>query len=180
MRRILTLVIALLFATVAAAPAYADTTVLAKNDKRGDVKLYKSKYLSKAKKKSIDIQRASIIQRSNGSMRFKVRIKKIKKSKKWDQMVFFSTSLPSDDSQFVDIGFTIRRSKGAYAHNSTRGETCSLKVKRKGRTAWVDVPQRCTPSTGHRVLLTTYTGHFQTDAPPYSRDKLRLGTVKLG
>lgn len=157
----------------------ADTTLLKRADKRGDVKLYKSNYISKTKKKSIDIQRASVIQLSNGKIRFKVRIKKIHKSKDWDQMVFFDSSIRGGDpTEYSSVSFKIRNSGGAAAYNSRTEKSCNLKVKRKGKAAWVDVPRRCAPWDGDTVNAGTATGHYQSDENLYSSDRLRLGTFR--
>ncbi|MFI5425881.1 hypothetical protein [Aeromicrobium sp. UC242_57] len=178
MRTLLGLAAALALTAATMGPAAADTTILKKNDKRGDVKIYKTKAISKSKKKSIDIDQASIVQLDNGKFRYKVRIKKIHKSKKWDQMVFFKSYVARDErGRFTYAGFRVRNSIAAYASDSEMGTDCSLKVKRKGRTVWVDVPEKCSPWDGDRVEVTTATGLYQSDEDLHSHDTLRLGTV---
>lgn len=162
------------------APAQAkDTTLLSKTDKRGDVSIYKGKKISKTKKKSIDIDRASIVRLSNGKYRYKVRIKKVYTSRKWDQMVFFD-AVGGSPRTYASVGFKTRNSGGAYASNSATEDTCRLAVKRKGREFWVDVPARCAAYDGDAVKVTTATGHYQSDAPLYSRDTLSLGRFNAG
>src|SRR5690606_15692603 len=132
-------------------------------------------YISK-KKRSIDMDRVSIVQLDSGRVRFKVRIRKIHRSRKRDQMVFLNSAVRGGDpAEYTSLGFRTRNSAGAYAHNSRTGETCSLRVERKRRTTWVDVPRRCAPWNGDTVDVSTVTGHFQPDATPYSMDRLRLG-----
>lgn len=179
MRTLLGLAAALALTAATIGPASADTTILKKDDRRGDVKIHKPKFISKAKKKSIDIDRASIVQLDNGKFRYKVRIKKIHKSKKWDQMVFFHSLLKGGDpAEYTSVSFKIRNSGGAYGYDSQNEASCALKVKRKGRTTWVDVPRKCAPWDGDTVTVSTVTGHYQTDAPAYSSDKLRLGVFR--
>lgn len=178
MRILIGLITALALAATTATPANAaNATVLTKKDKRGDVKIYKSKKLSKTKKKSIDIYQASITKLSNGKYRYKVRIKKIHKSKKWDQIVYFGT-FDSAGNENTSAWFKIRNSGGAQAYDSYRQVSCKITVKRSGRTAWVDVPYKCAPYNGDSVRLATIAGHYQSDAPKYSRDTVRLGTFR--
>jgi hypothetical protein len=168
---------------VSALPASAEassapTTIVSKTDKRGDVKILKSKAISKSKKKTIDIQRAAVQRLSNGKIRFKVRIKKIVRTKKWDQMVFFSGH-NEDNGPYVysSIGFKIRNSGGAYASQAVTDNVCTLKVRRSGRYAWVDVPRSCAPVAGEDLVVSTVTGHYQTDEDAYSSDQLKLGPL---
>ena len=178
---VLTLVLVVAGSAVPAS-ASADVTLLAKSDKRGDVKLLKSKKISKAKKKSIDIDRAAVVLLGNGKFRYKVRLKKLHRSKKWDQMVFFISEDPRR-TQYgypvvnTSVSFKVRNSGGASGYDSVSGDVCSLKVKRKGRSVWVDVPEKCAPNEGDRVRVATATGHYQTDERPYSKDSLRLGSI---
>lgn len=174
MRFIFKSAMVLVLLVLVAAPAMANTSVLTKKDPKGDVTIYKPKFISKAKKKSIDIDKTSVVLLDNGKYRFKVWMKKLHTSKKWDQMVFFETST-ADSTELVSVDFKVRNSGGAYAYNSVTEELCSLKVKRKGRTVWVDVPARCAPADGQQLRLDTATGHYQTDAPIYSRDHVYVG-----
>lgn len=173
---ILRLFVGLVLVVLAAAPAHAASTVLTKKDRAGDVTLYRPDFISTSQKKSIDIDRASVRALGNGKLRFTVRIKKVHKTRKWDQMVFFRSGFAGNPRQ-VEITFKIRGSAGAYAFDSATAQGCPLQVRRKGREASVDVPRRCGPTLGQSLTLDTYTGHYQTDAPPYSHDRLRLGTI---
>lgn len=176
---LLTAVALVVGGTVASAQA-KDTTLLNKADKRGDMKIYKNKHLSKAKKKSIDLERASITRLANGKYRYKVRIKKIYTSRKWDQMVFFDSSIVGRATTYTSVGFKTRNSGGAYAYNSTTEDSCRLAVKRKGRDVWVDVPSRCAAYDGDVVKVNTAAGHYQSDAPLFSEDRLTLGRFNAG
>lgn len=160
-----------------ATPADAASVLVSKKDRSGDVTLYKPSLISTAQKKSIDIDKASVKALGNGKLRFTVRIKKLSTSRKWDQMAFFHAGPPGGDPQQVSITFKLRGSGGAYAYDSVSTQGCPLKVRRKGREAWVDVPRRCSPIAGKSLVLDTYAGHYQTDAPPYSHDRLRLGRL---
>lgn len=161
-----------------AGPASATTTIVSAKDKRGDVKILKSTVISKSKKETIDIDRASVRLLDNGKVRFKVRVKKIVLTKKWDQMVFFTGH--NDDNgpyAYSSIGFKIRNSGGAYASQAVTENQCELKVRRSGRNVWVDVPRRCAPVTGEKLSAGTATGHYQTDEDSYSSDQLNLGRL---
>lgn len=178
----LLLVLAVTVSGSLATPASAkEVRILSKEDKRGDVKLLKSKKISTTKKKSIDIDRASIVRLDNGRYRYKVRIKKIFKSKSWDQMVFFSSSVPGGKpTVYTSVNFKLRSSGGAYGWNSTTEESCKLKVRRSGRYAWVDVPPRCAAYDGDLVRVGTATGRYQSDENLYSSDAVRLGIFDAG
>lgn len=160
-------------------PATADTTILEKTDERGDVRLFEDTSISKRKKRSIDIDRASVVQLDSGRIRFKVRIRKIHRSKRWDQIVVFSSGVHGGgETQSNSVVFTTRNRRGAYAYDSRTDANCSLRVKRKRRTVWVDVPRRCAPSDGDTVDLGTITSRFRSDENAYSMDLLRLGVFR--
>lgn len=177
MRTLLRPVVAVAVVLLLAAPADAATTLLSKKDAKGDVTLYRSSFITAAQKKSIDIEKASVKVLGNGKYRFTVRIKKIHTTRKWDQIALFHAGPSGGDPQQVAVTFKVRGSSGAYAYDSVSTEGCPLKVRRKGREAWVDVPRRCAPQSGQNVVLDTYAGHYQTDAPPYSHDRLRMGRL---
>jgi hypothetical protein len=175
MRFVLKPLLALVLLILLAAPANADSTVLTKRDPKGDVKIYKSKTISKADKKSIDIDKATIKLRDSGKYRFEVRLKRLSRAKTWDQMVTFDGGDGQSDPRYVQVAFKVRTSAGASAYNVSTEASCNLKVRRKGRSVWVDVPARCAPYGGQVIRVNAYTGYWQTDAPLFSRDRLNIG-----
>lgn len=167
--------LALVIVVLLAAPASADSTVLTKRDPKGDVRTYKSKTISKTDKKSIDIDKATIKLLDSGKYRFEVRLKKISRSKKWDQMVTFDSGNGPSDPRYGQVAFKVRTNTGASAYHHSSGANCKLKVRRNGRSVWVDVPSRCGPYDGQMVRVKAYAGYWQTDAPHFSRDRLNMG-----
>jgi hypothetical protein len=105
-----------------------------------------------------------------------VRLRKLYKSKKWDQMVFFNSRYDDNDPKNVPIGFKVRNSTAAYAYDDEMDANCAPKIGRKGRSVWVDVPAKCRPWDGQTVQLDTYTGKWQSDARPFFRDHVTVGT----
>lgn len=175
MRFVLKPLLALVLLILLAAPANADSTVLTKRDPKGDVKIYTSKVISKADKKSIDIDKATIRRLGSGTYRFEVRLKRLSRSKSWDQMVTFDSGNGQSDPRYGQVAFKVRSSAGASAYNSSTAAVCHLKVRRKGRSVRVDVPARCAPYGGQMIRVSAYTGYWQTDAPLFSRDRLKMG-----
>lgn len=156
--------------------------MLKRKDKRGDVKRHKRKGISKADRRSIDIISASVTVLANKKVRYKVRIKKYRKTKKFDQMVFFMSQDPKRKQYGFPVvntnaGFKTRNSGGAYAYDSLEEQSCNLKVKRKKNTFWVDVPYRCAPYGDDRITVSTAAGMYQTDEAIYSEDSLVLGKM---
>jgi hypothetical protein len=91
--------------------------VLTKRDPKDDVKIYKSKTISKTNKMSIDIDEATIKLLDSGKYRFEVRLKKLSRSKKWDQMITFDSGDGQSDPRYVQVAFEVRSSEGASAYN---------------------------------------------------------------
>jgi len=182
MRTLVGLVATLALTTVTATSASASTEVLLlMKDKRGDVKIFKSKKISTTKKKSIDIESASLTKLSSGKYRYKVRIKKAYHSKKWEQVISFS-SYPIDDMSLgsgTSVGFDTS-ARTTKAGNERTSSFCSVKVHRKGRTFWVDVPRKCAPYSGDAVSVGTITAHYgKTFSGFYSSDELTLGVLNV-
>lgn len=179
MRLLLRPLVALTLLLLMAAPARADSSMQTRRDPKGDVRLYPSRTISTAQKSSIDIDRATITKRGNSTYRFAVRLKKLSRSARWDQMVTFDSGNGQNDPRYGQIAFRVRNSVGASAYNASTGAVCRLTVKRKGRTVRVDVPARCAPYGGQRIRVSAYTGYWQTDAPLFSRDRLTMGRFSV-
>jgi hypothetical protein len=164
-----------------AVASHADgTTVATTTDARGDVTVTKAKGLTSAERRSIDLRRITI-KRVDRAARVIVTLKDVRRVKKYDQMVFirWSEQPGSPGGPWSgDLGFT---SKGAgyvsyFSEDFDEVENCRVTVTVapvKNQVA-ATVPWRCVPEGPLDIRVTSVTGHFQTDAPAYSRDAHRV------
>lgn len=97
-------------------------------------------------------------------------------------MFFVSLTPPpgADEDWFAEIAFTSKGKFGyAYLSDASGGDgrwcdigSVSLRLA-KGKVS-LDVPRRCMPGQAAKLQLVSYTGHFRSDAPVWSRDRLRV------
>lgn len=170
------------------APGWAAAPLAQGTDTHGDVKITRTKHLPNADRRSIDLRLVRVTDSSRNRVRFTVGIKKIVRSSRFDQMVFINLTPPpaSGHSWAGQVGFTSKGSAGYAALDPGDGEVgpwCDLRrTIRKPRLARiaVEVPRRCIPEDSARVRVYAATGHFRSDAPQWSWDRLRVrGTAEL-
>jgi hypothetical protein len=171
---------ACLFATVVGTPqpAHAADVFMEANDSAGDVRIFETDGLRGKLRRSIDLRRAWISEVDNRTYRVSAKIKDLApKSTRWDQMVFFDAQ-SEKGKNYASIGFTHQSNDGAYAYDSKADEWCDIKrvTRRPAQGVLsVKVPLRCMPWDGWTMKVATYTGTFRSDAPAFSRDRMRLG-----
>lgn len=159
----------------------AASTLLSVADAVGDVKIFaETDGLSRAERTSIDIHRFRVADRAGNKVRFTVSIEEIIRKPKFDQMFFVALDPPPKSSATWQgqIGFTSKGRDG-YATWYDGDETvwCDIagvtRQPAKGKVS-VDAPRRCLPAGKSKVRLDTYTGHFRSDAPTWSHDRLKV------
>ena len=112
-------------------------------------------------------------------------IERLTNSKSFDQMAFVSMrpAAGSTSTWRVDIGMSPQLPDLSYANlfldeGGSNVRTCDplTATVLYGRSAIrLDVPLRCIPREAARVKVTTFTGHFRSDAGgPWSKDTLRI------
>jgi hypothetical protein len=162
------------------APAAA-STLLSARDRAGDVKIFtETDGLPKAERKSIDILKFRVADRSGKKIRFTVGIKEIIRKPKFDQMFFVAFDPPpkSNATWQGQIGFTSKGEDGyATLYDAATDESIWCDIDGVTRQAAkdkvsIDVPRRCLPAGKSKVRIDSFTGHFRSDAPTYSHDRL--------
>jgi hypothetical protein len=165
------------------APAAAASTILSATDEHDDVQIYAATDgLSQAERKSIDIYTFRVAEGAGNKIRFTVGIEEIIRKPKFDQMFFVGLKPPpkSDATWDGQIGFTSKGEFGyatVYDYESDESVWCDIDgvTRRPAKDkVSIDVPRRCLPGQKAKVRLDSYTGHFRSDAPPWSRDRLRV------
>lgn len=153
-------------------------------DHAHDVRVYrKVTGLSRFERTSIDLRTVTVSPRE-GDTRFTVRLGKVLRTRKFDQMVFLTLAPPPGSTETWSgmIGMSPQRPGLAYAGldagNGTDYESCDpLKVGMLRRTSQLrlDVPTRCLPEGQVSVSVRSLTGYFRSDAGrPWSQDRLRF------
>lgn len=186
MRRCTAVVVAALLAYGGAAHATAPGEVVSAQDPHRDVRVFPSKGLSLSARQSIDLK-SFAAQRDGRRLRAVFSMARVITSPDWDQMFFVVMKPPraSTDTWLANFGATTKgRAYGFWAADSDYSayENChaSVKVRRARAELVVDVPWRCIPIGPTRIHVGSSAGHFETDAPLFSRDTLRVpGTVTL-
>lgn len=172
----------------AGAPAHAESQlVVDATDTFNDAKLLgPSGGLTVAQRQSIDIRRIKIIEFAN-STRFKIGLKQVLPTAKFDQMVFVTLKTKGvTPAQFAEIGLTTQNKlKGlSYAYltpdtaNPDEQEICDpldAKVRKQQNVVFLDVPHTCLPTGPAKIKFTSATGAFRSEGGGYSRDTLLVG-----
>ncbi len=167
---------------VVPSPAAA-ATLLSVSDEHDDVQIFgATDGLSQEERQSIDIHTFRVASRDDNKVRFTVGIEEIIRKPKFDQMFFVGLSPPpkSGGTWEGQIGFTSKGEFGYATISDTESDEsvwCDIDgVTRRPALdkVSIDVPRRCLPEQRTKVRLDSYTGHFRSDAPPWSRDRLRV------
>lgn len=172
-------------ATAASAAVAPSDPLAALEDPRGDVRIHESTSgLTAAERKSIDL-RAVTVERRGSTTRFTVRMRDIRGTRGWDQMVFvnFATPSSSDENLTGQIGFAPQVAALSFAYlelDNGDYESCDplrAKVSWRRDLVSLDVPRRCLPDTEVVVRVRTMTGYFRSDAGgPWSSDTARFSS----
>lgn len=175
---------ALLLVGVSAPTAHAVDPVVDAYDYQQDVTIYPRPGPGDVQRKTIDLYRLTVTQLT-GKVRFTVRLKKVlPESYKYDQMVFIDlTPAPSSDETWsANYGFSPQQPTLGYANLFLDESGESYKVcdpvvtvaNAAKRKVYVDVPNKCVPTTPAKIKLNSYLGIFRSDAPTYSRDFMKV------
>ena len=168
-----------LVAATSATPASAATTGIATSqDQWGDVRSTADRHLTLREKRSIDMGRITL-DKVDRKTRVTIRFRKVIRTPKFDQMFFMTLTERKDapgGQWMTNAGFTTKtRSSGAsyMAMDGSDWEICHFDVTLHPakREIAATLPARCTAKGPVRVRVYSYTGHFDTDAPPYSADR---------
>lgn len=184
MRAAMAALAALLLVGVSAPSVHAVDPVVDAYDYQQDVKIYDRPGPGDFQRKSIDLYRLTVTELA-GKVRFTVRLKKVlPESYKFDQMVFITLRPPptSDETWWTDYGFSPQQLSLGYANLmlDETGEnyrvcdpavTVANVAKRK---VYLDVPNKCVPSTPAKIKLNSYLGTFRSEPPVYSRDFMKV------
>jgi hypothetical protein len=154
-------------------------------DRVGDVRIVRrATGLPLAQRTSIDLRRVDVEPRGT-TVRFTVSLRKVLRTRAFDQMVFLSLApaAGSSDTWSGDIGMSAQRRGLSYANFFTDGtgtsyEICDpLRARVRHRTDEIvlDVPLRCLPEGEVVIKVRSLTGYFRSDmARPWSQDRLRF------
>ena len=123
-------------------------------------------------------------------VRFRVTMRTISRSPKFDQMAFLRLRPPagSEATWSTEIGMSPQLPKLSYAYyfaddSGQDYRSCdplTATVLRHRQSVALAVPYRCLPGDAARITLRTLTGRFRSDAPVASQDFLRVpGTHEL-
>ena len=184
MRAISAALAALLLVGATASSAHAVEPVLDVYDNQQDVKIFPNSGPGEIQRKTIDLRRLTVTQLA-GKMRFAVRLKKVlPESYKYDQMVFVDLrpTASSGETWSANYGFSPQQLSLGYAtyYLDDSGETyrvCDPLVtvaNAAKRKVYVDIPNKCVPTSPAKIKLNSYLGTFRSDAPTYSRDYMRV------
>ncbi len=184
MRAISAALAALLLVGATASSAHAVEPVLDVYDNQQDVKIFPNAGPGDFQRKTIDLRRLTVTKLA-GKMRFAVRLKKVlPESYKYDQMVFIDLrpTASSGETWSADYGFSPQQLSLGYAtyYLDDSGETyrvCDPLVtvaNAATRKVYVDIPNKCVPTSPAKIKLNSYLGTFRSDAPTYSRDYMRV------
>jgi hypothetical protein len=188
MRKCTAAVVAVLLASGGAAHASAPEEVVDVKDPRGDVRIYPTNGLTLPARKSIGLT-SFAAQRDGRRLRAVFSMARVMTSPDWDQMFFVAMEPPrnSTDTWLARFGATTKgRAYSFWAADSDSDQSAheycraSVTVRRARAELVVDVPWRCIPTGPTRIRVGGSTGHYETDAPPFSHDTLRVpGSVTL-
>ena len=165
-----------------AAPTQTDVIVTA-TDPPGDVRVFAVKGPTAAERGSIDLLEVTVVTRQN-AVRFRVRLREIRTTQEFDQMVFIDMKPTASGSTWTaTIGMSAQQPTGAYAYlfledSGTDLRSCDplpVTVLRRQDSLRLDVPVECVPQEAARIKITSYTGYFRSDAGgPWSKDAMRI------
>lgn len=175
---------ALVLVAVSAPSSHAVDPVVDVYDNTQDVKIFNRPGPGLAPRKTIDLYRLTVTELT-GKVRFAVRLKKVlPQSYKYDQMVFIDMTPPtsSDETWSANYGFSPQQLSLGYANLFLDDTGESYKVcdpvvtvaDASKRKVYIDVPNKCVPSTPAKIRLNSYLGHFRSDAWTYSRDFMKV------
>ena len=166
-------------AVVACGPAAARPTVVTSRDPWGDTRILSTSGPSLHDLTSIDIRRVAL-RSGTRQLRATFHLRRIVSDREWDQMVFVDLAPVSPTASWEayfgattqGAAFALWASDGDY----TDSRTCvpEVTVHRGTATVVIDVPRRRVPEGEARIRVSSSTGYYETDAPPYSRDSLRI------
>lgn len=168
----------------------SDRASVSVKDRAGDVRIFRTAVgPPRAQRTSIDLRRVDVEPRA-GAVRFTVRLRRVLRTRAFDQMVFLSLApvAGSSDTWSGDIGMSAQRPGLSYANLFTDGtgtsyEVCDpLRARVSHRTEEVrlDVPVRCLPEGEVAIKVRSLTGYFRSDmARPWSQDRLRFPSAVL-
>jgi hypothetical protein len=171
-------------ATLAQAAPTQTSVIVTAADPPGDVWVYAGDGPTASERGSIDLREVSVVARPN-VVRFKVRLREVRQTREFDQMVFIDLkpTVASDATWTATIGMSPQQPTTAYAtlfldDSGTDYRSCDplpLAVLRRQDTLRLDVPIRCVPREPARIKVTSYTGYYRSDAGgPWSKDALRV------
>ena len=171
-------------ATLAQAAATQTSVIVTAADPPGDVRVDAGHGPTASERGSIDLREVSVVARPN-VVRFKVRVREVRQTREFDQMVFIDLkpTATSDATWTATIGMSPQQPTTAYAtlfvdDSGTDYRSCDplpLTVLRRQDTLRLDVPTRCVPGEPARIKVTSYTGYYRSDAGgPWSKDVLRV------
>jgi hypothetical protein len=134
-----------------------------------------------AQRTSIDLRRVDLEPRV-GDVRITVRLRKVLRTNRFDQMVFLALTPPpgSSETWSADIGMSAQRRGLSYASLATGTgsyESCDplrARVLRRTHQLRLDVPTGCIPEGEVSVRVRSLTGYFRSDGRPWSQDRLRF------
>ena len=166
-----------------AAPTQTDVIVTATDPPR-DVRVFALKGPTASERGSIDLREVTVIAMQN-AVRFKVRLREIRKTQNFDQMVFIDLepTATSGSTWTATIGMSPQQPTSAYAYlflddSGTELRSCDplpATVLPRQDSLRLDVPVECLPREVARITITSYTGYFRSDAGgPWSKDAMRI------
>ena len=176
-------------ATLAQAAPTQTSVIVTAADPPRDVRVYAGQGPTASERGSIDLREVSVVARPN-VVRFKVRLRQIRQTREFDQMVFIDLkpTATSDATWTATIGMSPQQPTTAYAtlfldDSGTDYRSCDplpLTVLRRQDTLRLDVPTRCVPGEPARIKITSYTGYYRSDAGgPWSKDALHVSGAYL-
>ena len=174
-----------------ATPSSKSDVLASVKDPRGDVRIHQRvRGLTREERMSIDLREVTVEARGSVT-RFTVRLRDVRRTRGWDQMVFVNFAQPagSDEVFSGSIGMSPQRPSLSYAYlyfgeDMSDFESCDplrAKVSWQRNLVSIDVPRRCLPESEAKVRVESLTGYFRSDAGgPWSSDRARFpGTVAL-
>jgi hypothetical protein len=166
------------------AGAVAAPEAVSATDPAHDVRIFrKAQGMRMAQRTSIDLRRVDLQPRP-GDVRITVRLRKVLRTNRFDQMVFLTLTPPpgSSETWSADIGMSAQRRGLSYATLATGTgsyESCDplrARVLRRTNQVRLDVPVGCIPEGEVSISVRSLTGYFRSDGRPWSEDRLRFGS----
>ena len=188
MQRLTSALLTAFLVVTTAPPAWAASAetgvIVTATDPPGDVRVFAAKGPTAAERGSIDLREVTVVARQN-AVRFKVRLREIRTTQDFDQMVFIDMkpTAASGSTWTSTIGMSAQQPTSAYAYlfledSGTDLRSCDplpVTVLRRQDSLRLDVPVECVPQEAARIKITSYTGYFRSDAGgPWSKDAMRI------